>query len=193
MVAVSLYASGSAGPFPNSHIGPIAVNRSWSISCAACVMKREFNIAQMPAFYNPGIACLTGNTRTRAATLSRRRIRSIGANSEAMDDMLIPLAAAALVVLSVLFGWWSFRFSEDGATPDDWRSLDPTLDMDLDTEMISMGGRARARLCARTLFGIAALCLIASIPLGYVDAHRTTEVTPLMIGISAAVFVFAVV
>jgi MFS family permease len=109
-----------------------------------------------------------------------------------MDDTLIPLAAAALVVLSVLFGWWSFRFSEDGATPDDWRSMDPTLDLNIDTEMIEMGGRARARLCARTLFGIAALCLIASIPLGYVDAHRTA-VTPLMIGISAAVFVFAVV
>jgi hypothetical protein len=46
MLAVSVNADGSAGPYPNSHIGPLSVNRSWSISCAACQMKREFNIAQ---------------------------------------------------------------------------------------------------------------------------------------------------
>ncbi|HTX58308.1 MAG TPA: hypothetical protein VMH02_01440 [Verrucomicrobiae bacterium] len=48
MQAVPVYIDGSRAPFSSDAIGPITLTAAWSVSCAACTMKREFNIAQKP-------------------------------------------------------------------------------------------------------------------------------------------------
>jgi hypothetical protein len=88
-------------------------------------------------------------------------------------DTIIPVAASALVILSVVFSWRSFRFAEQGAAPDAWPG-DFGIDLDFDKEIIVRGKRHRARWRARLLFNLAALCLAASVPLGYANVHRSS-------------------
>jgi hypothetical protein len=107
-----------------------------------------------------------------------------------MSDLLLALGSAGLVALSVLLGWRSFGFAEEGATPDE--PDDPfESNLDLGEEMMERAARARARWCARVLFNIAALCLVASIPLGYADAHRSGWTVAWVVA-CALVLIFAI-
>lgn len=90
----------------------------------------------------------------------------------------------------MFFGWWSFRFQEEGATPDS-PAADHDLDLDLPGMILRQGSRYRSRLFARLTFNVAALCLLASIPLGYTNEHAGGTVAYVVVALGVILFAIA--
>jgi hypothetical protein len=77
--------------------------------------------------------------------------------------------AALLPLAGIALSWWSFRFAEDGATPDTWTDFGSSID--IEQESLQKGMRYRARLCARALFAAGALLVAAAVPMGAATSH----------------------
>lgn len=106
------------------------------------------------------------------------------------DVSLISIAASALVMLSVAFGSLSFRFAEEGTPPD--RPHDPFhADPEPEKSIIVRGKRRRQRARARLFFNLGALCLLASVPLGYANA-RDPSLSSIFVLLALALIVGAV-
>ncbi len=75
---------------------------------------------------------------------------------------VLPLAGIALT-------WWSFRWAEDGATPDSYGEA--SLGVGVTDAQLRMGERYRARSCARICFNAGALLLAADVPMGAAANH----------------------
>jgi hypothetical protein len=71
--------------------------------------------------------------------------------------------------MGIALSWWSFRFAEEGATPDTWTDFGSAID--IEQEGLQKGMRYRARLCARALFAGGALLLAAAVPMGAAASH----------------------
>ncbi len=71
---------------------------------------------------------------------------------------MLPLAGIAL-------GWWSFRWTEEGAMPDTYADA-TSSNLQLEEAQLRTGQRYRARWCSRTCFNTGALFLAASVPMG---------------------------
>jgi hypothetical protein len=54
-------------------------------------------------------------------------------------------ASAALVLLSVLLSWVSFRSGEAGATLDDWPESESGVRFDFDVQIVARGWKRRGR------------------------------------------------
>jgi hypothetical protein len=80
--------------------------------------------------------------------------------------IVLPLGGIAL-------SWWSFRFGEEGATPD---ALVDYFTTDIEAETLGRGIRYRARLSARMLFTAGALLLAAAVPMGAAGNHATDRI-----------------
>jgi hypothetical protein len=97
---------------------------------------------------------------------------------------------ALLPIAGIALGAWSFRFAEEGATPDGWTDFSPRFDVD--QEMFEQGMRFRARWSARMLFNAGALCLTAAVPMGIAASQSATWVS--LSALSAvAIVLFAMV
>ena len=81
----------------------------------------------------------------------------------------LAVLSGALVALSALFSWVSYRFAEAGATPDGDEF--EGLHLDLVGMMRERGARQRARMSAKLLFNTGVLSISASIPLGLAIAY----------------------
>ncbi|HEV2740628.1 MAG TPA: hypothetical protein VGU66_18855 [Candidatus Elarobacter sp.] len=77
--------------------------------------------------------------------------------------------AALLPLGGIALSWWSFRFAEDGATPDTWTDIGSSID--IEQESLQKGMRYRARLSARALFAAGALLVAAAVPMGAAATH----------------------
>jgi hypothetical protein len=78
--------------------------------------------------------------------------------------------AALLPLAGIGLSWWSFRFAEQGATPDSLSDPGSAI-IDVEQEILQKGMRYRARWCARVLFAAGALLLAAAVPMGAAAAH----------------------
>ena len=86
------------------------------------------------------------------------------------------IIAALLPIVGIACSRYSFAFSEDGAVPDRWR--DPGGHIELSTEILERGVRARARICSRVLFDIGGLLVVAGVLMGVSDAHSFGLIAP---------------
>jgi hypothetical protein len=98
---------------------------------------------------------------------------------------LFDLLAGVLPLGGIALSWWSFRFAEEGATPDAWPSLGTGFDFE--QESLEKGLRHRARWSARVLFAAGALLLAAGVPMGSAGMHVQNQVNFPAIGAFAIV------
>ncbi len=84
---------------------------------------------------------------------------------------LLNLIAFILPLAGIALGWWSFRWAEEGATPDTYGN-DTWTNLQLEEAQLYMGQRYRARWCARICFNAGALLLAASVPMGTAANHE---------------------
>ncbi len=86
-----------------------------------------------------------------------------------MYIMLFPpplsLVAFLLPLAGIALSWWSFRWAEEGATPDTYGNGTWT-NLQIEEAQLHMGERYRARWYSRVCFNAGALLLAASVPMG---------------------------
>ncbi len=90
------------------------------------------------------------------------------------SESLLNALAFVLPLAGIALSWWSFRWTEEGATPDScgieyfgFQGSDVGL---------QVGQRYRARWCARTCFNAGALLLAASVPMGTAGSHALDRI-----------------
>jgi hypothetical protein len=88
--------------------------------------------------------------------------------------------AGTLPLCGIALSWWSFRFAEEGATPD--APMEYGRYIDIVEQDLKRGMRDRARRCARMLFGAGALLLAAAVPMGAASAPLQGDVNLPAIG-----------
>ena len=85
------------------------------------------------------------------------------------SESLLNTIAFALPLSGIALGWWSFRWAEEGATPDSYGEA--AFGFGRQYVKLHMGQRYRARCCARVCFNAGALLLAASVPMGAAANH----------------------
>lgn len=106
------------------------------------------------------------------------------------DDILVTGLGMTFPLLGVALSWWSFRWAEDGATPDEY--YDPSPNMDPAEDILEHGFRARARASARITFNMGALLIAAGVPMGAAAQHTRDPVNGFALT-SYALVIFGVV
>ena len=89
-------------------------------------------------------------------------------------DVFVTGLGMAFPLLGVALTWWSFKWAEDGATPDAY--YDPSPDTSIESEILEHGIRDRARVCARITFNMGALLIAAGVPMGAAAQHTHDSV-----------------
>lgn len=82
---------------------------------------------------------------------------------------MLNVIAFVLPLAGIALSWWSFRWAEEGATPDTYGET--WTNLQLEETQLQMGQRCRARWCARICFNDGALLLAASVPMGSAANH----------------------
>jgi hypothetical protein len=103
------------------------------------------------------------------------------------DQTLVTGLGMAFPLLGVFLSWWSFKWAEEGATPDAY--YDPSPVADIQQEILEHGIRDRARICARVTFNVGALLIAAGVPMGAATQHTRDAVNGF--ALSAYVLVLA--
>ena len=85
------------------------------------------------------------------------------------SDPTLSILAFALPLAGVALSWWSFRFAEEGAVPDNpWHIRKVVFG---DEIPLKLGIRGRARACAALTFNVGAILLASAVPMGSASAH----------------------
>ena len=91
------------------------------------------------------------------------------------SEFALTIAGMAFPLMGVVLSWWSYRWNEEGATPD--RYSDPGFgDSDFKSEMLEFGQRRRSRTCAKTAFNAGAFLLAAAVPMGAAVNHASDAI-----------------
>jgi hypothetical protein len=90
------------------------------------------------------------------------------------NELLVTGLGMVFPLLGVALSWWSFRWAEDGATPDAY--YDPTPESSPENEILAHGIRERARMCARVTFALGALLIAAGVPMGAAAQHTRDSI-----------------
>jgi hypothetical protein len=85
------------------------------------------------------------------------------------NDVLVAGLGIAFPLVGVALSWWSFKWAEEGATPDSY--YDPSPSTSIEKEILQHGIRDRARMCARITFNAGALLIAAGVPMGSASQH----------------------